>query len=83
MMTFTPRMERSLFGGRRPGLNRRHFELIASILKDVKPPAPIDIHGGAFTAQWEHTVNEFAAQLRRTNSQFRPEQFKRAAGMED
>jgi len=81
-MTFTPRMERSLFGGRRPGMNRRHFELIASILKDLKPPTKLTKDWDAHR-QWRQTVQEFAGQLGRTNNAFRPGQFRRAAGMEE
>ena len=65
-------------------MQRRHFQLIAEVLKDSRPeafpesPVGLDAH-----VQWGRTVEGMAIALASTNPGFDRARFLKACGMED
>lgn len=60
-------------------MERRHFELIAETLRDLRP-VDNDVIGYAARAQWEDTVTGFANALRTTNPLLDADRFTAACG---
>lgn len=68
-----------------PTMSKRHFEFIASVLRDDNPMGTSDNETleAHQLAQWRLTVKRFARELSATNPQFKRETFLRACGLED
>lgn len=66
-------------------MQRRHFELIAETLAEVKPPflGQTCDEQRAANIQWERTIGNFANVLCGTNPNFNRARFLRACGVED
>jgi len=64
-------------------MTAKHFEIIAQVMKAVKPKptgAKEDPTVIA-TLQWERTINAFAASFKAINPRFKKEMFLKACGI--
>lgn len=59
-------------------MSRRHLELIAEVLREVKPAFPTQ----GESLQWRWTVERFTAELNSVNDRFDAARFEKACGLE-
>lgn len=58
-------------------MTRKDFELIASVIRDARLERPL------FRPAWDYIAQDFARELRGTNSNFDRLRFLEACGVED
>lgn len=67
---------------RKPTMAKRHFELLADVMRQTKPPC-LGMTGPELEqaeAQWERTLAELTRALRTTNPAFNRDRFLAACG---
>ena len=67
---------------RTPHMEKRHFELLADVMRQTKPPClgMTRPELEQAKAQWERTLAELTRSLRATNAAFDRDRFVRACG---
>jgi len=65
-------------------MTKKHYAIIAEALRISKPRrSQTDDIGDAQRRTWDRTIENVAAELRRTNPRFDAERFRRACGYYD
>lgn len=62
-------------------MTRKDFELITSVLSDVRPPRFSDNNDNYWN--WLAVVKKFSERLKTTNGAFKPGKFEDACGVHD
>lgn len=64
-------------------MERKSFELIAKIIRELKPNIPADPRYAGQVHQWERTAFLFAVEMREQNVPFNRKRFLKACGVPD